>query len=325
MSIITFHCTSISPLFIGNAIKNEAELRAPAIKASLRFWWRAIHPNLTIEELKKKECEFFGGTFYKGNKQINYPPSFKFLSIKYDSSRIKAEYVDERGRTVNGKLIYKNEYNYLTNPENNDKPFGKYLRMSNSIIGKNEFPIQIQILKNKEWVIAIFQLASILGGLGLRARRGNGAWKIEKIINGHQEIILNYNKNCLFTPIKILNDSIISKENNNKITITNSEKIYNQIPFLKTVELGEGYDSLEELRRRIMHTAHLLNNRNNGQYLGFANRDNRLASPIYVSIIKEDEMLRPIISTLWCKETPLEGINLQNKFKTAILNNIDPR
>lgn len=54
MEIITYSCHSISPMFIGNANPKDAELRPVVIKASLRFWWRALHPNLSLIELKTK-------------------------------------------------------------------------------------------------------------------------------------------------------------------------------------------------------------------------------------------------------------------------------
>jgi CRISPR-associated protein Cmr1 len=48
----------ITPLFLGGANPDErAELREPAIKAALRFWYRAIDP-----DYRWHEARIFGGT-----------------------------------------------------------------------------------------------------------------------------------------------------------------------------------------------------------------------------------------------------------------------
>jgi len=67
---ITFHCEIITPMFIGNAIPGKAELRPTAIKGALRFWWRAMHGDIPIDDkkdnngnikgLRTQEAEIFG-------------------------------------------------------------------------------------------------------------------------------------------------------------------------------------------------------------------------------------------------------------------------
>ena len=61
MKSITFHCEVITPMFIGNAIPGEVELRPTAIKGALRFWWRAMNGHLPIQDTKDDKGEIIKG------------------------------------------------------------------------------------------------------------------------------------------------------------------------------------------------------------------------------------------------------------------------
>jgi CRISPR-associated protein Cmr1 len=56
VSELTLDFEVLTPLFLGGA-DQSAELRAPAIKGLLRFWYRAVDPNFSVEEPR-----FAGGT-----------------------------------------------------------------------------------------------------------------------------------------------------------------------------------------------------------------------------------------------------------------------
>ena len=80
MKTITFHCETITPMFLAGADGKTPELRPPSIKGALRFWWRAMNGHLVEKkkdkngkeywdytELKKQEAEIFGGTDRRSN------------------------------------------------------------------------------------------------------------------------------------------------------------------------------------------------------------------------------------------------------------------
>jgi CRISPR/Cas system CMR-associated protein Cmr1 (group 7 of RAMP superfamily) len=52
----------ITPAFLGGSDQNAQNdhLRLTGIKAMLRFWWRAWHGNLTVEQLRDREAQCFG-------------------------------------------------------------------------------------------------------------------------------------------------------------------------------------------------------------------------------------------------------------------------
>ena len=72
MERISFECRSVTPMFMYGADGSTPELRPASIKGVLRFWWRAIHGDLSLKELHEKEGEIFGSTD-KRSKVIIYP------------------------------------------------------------------------------------------------------------------------------------------------------------------------------------------------------------------------------------------------------------
>jgi len=71
MKTITFHCETITPMFLAGADGQTPELRPPSIKGAMRFWWRAMNGNLSLEELKKQEDDIFGATDRRSKVIIN--------------------------------------------------------------------------------------------------------------------------------------------------------------------------------------------------------------------------------------------------------------
>ena len=305
MEIITLTCKVISPMFIGNANGKNAELRPSTFEGSLRFWWRAIHPDLSEYELRKQETEFFGGSYMDRddyNKTVNKPPSYRFLEIT--GGEITSDKIDLDPRD------------------------GKNRGKAKAIMPNSVFTIKLQIINNnnnKEKVLALFKLASALGGLGKRSRRGAGAWKIEKI-NGENNIV--YNKENI--------DKWITTINSNYPTNNQTQNF----PYLKKYTIGSTtYTNQRELRIRIMVTASQIkdnykkvkkengrckNNRGRLVYyhpvfnknLGSASK--RLSSPVYVSILaKENNEIVPIISFLGSNEH-----KIKDEFSNSILNNV---
>ncbi len=52
----------LTPMFLGGANPQDAELRAASIKGALRFWWRALQAETNINDLRRRENEIFGGS-----------------------------------------------------------------------------------------------------------------------------------------------------------------------------------------------------------------------------------------------------------------------
>jgi CRISPR-associated protein Cmr1 len=48
MEKITFECEIITPMFMYGGDGKTLELRPSEFKGMLRFWWRALHPELSF-------------------------------------------------------------------------------------------------------------------------------------------------------------------------------------------------------------------------------------------------------------------------------------
>jgi len=99
----------VTPMFLGGAESGTAELRVQSIKGLLRFWWRALHPGLSVNELFDKEGEIFGST--EGDK-----PQKSGFSFYIDESDIKTARKVDAGRTFNveHKKLTANIFHYLS-------------------------------------------------------------------------------------------------------------------------------------------------------------------------------------------------------------------
>ncbi len=150
----------------------------------------------------------------------------------------------------------------------------------------------------------LFILTTLLGGFGGRSRRGFGCVQIiepalPKI--GHEYIV-----NLLST---------IQNSYNQRNKIINS-KSGGQYPWIKEIEIGKEYENWEDLLIRIGQATH------NHRDPSFGNASPRMASPVYVSIIKLGSNYKPIVTTLnsyFPQGYTRWDFNKQNQFKKPIL------
>lgn len=63
-------CRFISPVFGGGVDPKKPDpvtpVRVPSIRGQLRFWWRATHADLSLQELRERETRIFGGVHGDG-------------------------------------------------------------------------------------------------------------------------------------------------------------------------------------------------------------------------------------------------------------------
>lgn len=328
---ITFNCQVISPMFIGNASTQNAELRPSAIKASMRFWWRAIHPNLKSDQLRINECELFGGSYIPKDQKKEEEVDLKSEKTKHNAPQF---------RILNFSKIYLRniESNFKIDPrkpEKGDENWRKnYLSIQKpAIVPNTKFAITFLCQPEKsETLIALMHLSSALGGLGNRSRRGAGSWKI---LNYEENKSMEACKNIEYDLNSIL--ATINKLNDNYVYIMNDGNIQSNItqhltkggfPYLKKVEMKRNFEDEEKLRLKIMETAHKFKNCENfDKFIGKASKS-RLASPIYVSMVNYNDGCQPIISTLsncYPYQDKNDAINMQDSFKTAIFNDAEPK
>lgn len=244
---------------------NVAELRPPAIKGAMRFWWRAIHGNFNNpEKLKQEESKIFGGA---GDEKNAIKSSFRIKLSKLSPS------------TQIDPLPHKPK------KHNGDPKF--------TISGFKSGNFEIQFIgKELEKIEKIFELTTILGGFGQRSRRGFGSVQIQ-------------NKNEI-TDAYIT--QLITKINPN-FSYTSSI----HYPYIKSIDIGQQYDKVDDLLKTISSATH----HHNGDGIFGSVKNGRYASPIYISVIQDQNNYRPIITIL--NATKQIDEKRLNAFKGAIL------
>lgn len=138
----------ISNMFSTGADKGRVEFRIPELKALLRITFREFFYYIDLKDLESKESALFGSTNNKA------PVNIKFRNTDWKQSIEKS------------KLVLHKEN------------FESYCIKENT---------QINLMfesYDREWLelyMLILNTASITGGLGKRARKGLGAFRVDKI------------------------------------------------------------------------------------------------------------------------------------------------
>ncbi|MGC8771094.1 MAG: type III-B CRISPR module RAMP protein Cmr1 [Brevinematia bacterium] len=300
---LEFECEIITPMFLSGANQSECELRPASIKGALRFWWRALYGiNYSdIGKLKEAELDLFGSTDKK--------------------SKLKIQILQ------NPQFNKNNNYKPLPHKEKPNFSLPCFLP------DNNIFKISLTCYENTKDIFEnLFILFSIVGGLGRRARRGFGAFIINKKGNENFTIIIN-EKDDKSSPIqeKLIKAifNCLEKINPNKFQINNNqiELVNNNInlnyPYVKCIKVGKESNNYNDLLKKIGATSH----NNNCDYTGYAGKRSvsnsiqkvtkRFASPLYISCYKYNVAYFPIITQLNVAFDPnVTDINLSND-KTA--------
>jgi CRISPR-associated protein Cmr1 len=172
-------------------------------------------------------------------------------------------------------------------------------------------------LKGEENFLTIFKnvlfLSTILGGFGKRSRRGFGS---VAIIEPEELNLENLQKEELLS--KIL-DTLNQIDNHYEIS---SSKIVNKksggnYPWIIEIEIGNKHDDWETLLKKIGNATH------NHKNPSLGNSSPRMASPIYVSVVKLKYGFYSIVTTLksyFPQNYSRYNFSKQNDFKREVLS-----
>jgi CRISPR-associated protein Cmr1 len=283
MEILKLTCRVITPMFMAGADNKTPELRPSEFKGMMRFWWRAIRADNNIENLRKEEAKIFGGTGEKEGKSK--------VMIKVCPQQISFS-------------------SYRPLPHSQTK------RFTFSCIDVNSSTFKI-FLKGEEKFLNIFKnvffLTTILGGFGKRSRRGFGS---VSIIEPEELNLENFQKEELLS--KIL-DTLNQIDNHYEIRTSKivNKKSGGDYPWIKEIEIGKKHDDWEILLKKIGNATH------NHKNPSLGNSSPRMASPIYVSVVKLKDGFHPIVTTLnsyFPQNYPRYDFRKQNDFKREVLS-----
>lgn len=165
----------LTPMFLAGADGKTAELRPPAVKGLLRFWWRATqagNPELAINEGK-----IFGAGGDRGSKS-GFSLEIRALNLEQYRSRKplpRHEYeITKKGRTVRANIL-----EYLA--------YGTSGREYLSPGFRFELVLRVWEEANLEELLKALQVFCLFGNLGARSRNGFGSFKVEEA-RGHPDL-----------------------------------------------------------------------------------------------------------------------------------------
>ena len=260
MKAISFECEIITPMFMAGADGKTPELRPPSIKGMMRFWWRAMNGHLPLDELWKKEGELFGASDEKIGRS-------KFALKIICSSNLKID-------------SYK--------PVTTNKPVTTKTFKAQAFVPERQFALLLTAnssFKEYETICNVLKVSLLLGGLGKRSRRGFGSVRIVTINDSGLEFICDSLNAVAHNGFEV---------DGNKIKRSASVQSNSEYPYIKEIKIGDGCKDYEKLLKIIGESSH----KNDCKYTGFALGQDRLASPIYVSVIKDGNNYKPIITRL---------------------------
>ncbi len=190
----SYLCQVTTPMFVSGALQNEAELRPPAIKALLRFWWRACHAHLALPKLRREEAKLFGRSAEKEDAARVRSPFNVFVgACNHDRTEagIFKRAVGSGQETVQRMNLFEAyELHHAQSRGTRGKDRGTNYLFYPLKMGDNKHRPHIKpgtrfevtfsscdptIL---EIVGSTFLLSSVCGALGSRARRGLGNFRI---------------------------------------------------------------------------------------------------------------------------------------------------
>ncbi|GBE26292.1 hypothetical protein BMS3Bbin03_00204 [bacterium BMS3Bbin03] len=157
----------------------------------------------------------------------------------------------------------------------------------------------------------LFILTSILGGLGKRSRRGFGSFAITHI---DEKLLPRVSMESVLTRMNVITDKY--KIEGAKIVAKDFPDL--DYPYIKLIKFGDSENSYQALLKKIGETSHT----HDSVYTG-TTKGTRLASPVYVSIIRNSNggfiPIITLLNTVFRPGYDTDEKNLQNSFIGALL------
>lgn len=274
---------TVTPLFLGGAVSQKPELRAPSIRGQLRYWLRAALGGLVGDDLaalKQAESDVFGSTEGAGAITV-------------------------RARWLKPQAPQPVEENTLPHPSS--KRPAKVMGFP----AGSRFQVQLtqRSVNKNTWIAAVAALLLMVsfGGLGKRCRRGWGTVRITKVDasqanlpEGWREILdprpylreawLGYCNDCL-EAAQVGIKSLLPQSNIQPVVVGPPTAYTIASPNLvKPMVIGKIYDTYTDAISAFGEAEHrwLQSNPARADSVGFAKGQKRQASPLWLRVFPVD-------------------------------------
>ncbi|SDE03646.1 CRISPR-associated protein Cmr1 [Paenibacillus sp. CF095] len=282
----------LTPLAIHGARK-DISFRITSVRGVLRYWWRAVRVEDGMNELRKQESLYFGGTdqSYGGKSPIRFTwdnvqlTSGSFPMLPHRNSKDR-----QRGPQIQ-QMISPNQHVSL----------------------RSELRKKVKDEKSQgdafaDYIHHVLELFFILGSMGQRSRRGFGAvqWDQHQFIDVAE--FFEYLRH-LFERIGRKAEVHLQKQ---YLTLNDleGERALTR-PHLSSVWVGEGHENALEIVKKLGVASH---ERKDKRSLGGIAP--RFASPLWCTVKRIDGLYHPVISELSSQETQRSDnyFNERNQF-----------
>lgn len=276
----TYILKNVTDLCSDNGMK-KPEFRLTEIKASMRFWWRALNYYKNKEEMKINEDKIFGNA-----DKIKSPITLRLLN---NINEFTGGAVAKKGHIVK---ISKERISCIKRFEP-----GKQVDIELSLY-KRRIDKLIYTDKKLDYYSNLLEISLILGGIGKRSRRGCGVFYLIENENGGfnykalYENIKNNMKNLNVDQYYSSNDD----EEKQYLTIIRWDNYKGlDYPYIEEINLSKKTIDVSEFYQKIKQAIDRCRNENVFYKYG----DNyRLACPTYVTCYGCNDNLYPIIVKL---------------------------
>lgn len=303
MEVVVYTCQIISPMFIHGADTNYLELSSAAFKSSMRFWWRILQKENGMKLLEKEE-ELFGGVTTEYSLETS-----KFVkSLKEKDGDDKIPLKKYKGRRSPVDIWVKpiTKLKYEKTPLVAHKEFGKRAFVKDELF---QVTLLIRRGSNLQFYENLFELASILGGVGQRSRRGMGSYQIVKkeypLLNQECEIFTGDNtlSEEVWKRIKSISSFEISQSDDGSVKVIHPESHIEELKLFDLKIFQTNKSDSEEICRIVSQSTHDIRANNmrkvrqgDLQRINYKDFERclggikpRQASPVYVSQAKHKD------------------------------------
>lgn len=227
---------AISPV-VSQDGSQQLDLRPSEWKALMRSTWRSLQREPSTEKLYKREVAYFGGVL--ASHSVAAPIRFQ-TKLKEPVNKKREVMLLHRERSFK-----KEAYSYGT-------PFEYVFRYQPHMVDSSVVDTYVEL----------FELSLLLGGIGLRSRRGRGAVSPKRIVEGKEQAVLmgetaeEVAEEILQKMIRIDRDAPF--ERNETIiyrTVNDANRV--KYPVLEKIEVGQPIgDDVTSFLKRVDQTSH---------------------------------------------------------------------
>ena len=269
---------TVTPMFLHGENSRELELRPPPFKSLMRYWWRAVQ-DCQANSLRDEEAKLFGSAI--GSAKGKAPFSIRISgATNLETTRYKPlpHRTDNRG--------------FRRDAYKEGKSLDLYLITKN----QSDASVYRQIAK----------LGFLLGGVGNRSRRGFGSirekgWNFSDVSGLRDEVL------------STLNDVAGNRFQINGQFIESKRRTWHSsgYPVIQRIHFGnKTTPNVDDLLKKIGQATH----KHRHDALGYARRQERMASPIHVRIQKVGNKYVAVVTQLFSPFPPdSKPKNLQQK------------